>query len=112
MASDGYAWLSWGCAAVPVIAGLIAARQSTRSARGPLERKFVRRMCVGIWGLMTAFVAALLWLPSPWRWIVGGALVLIVPWLTYRWTTQRQLIRELESRGERSSTVPTNSPGH
>ncbi len=81
-----------------VLVGALASRSSIRTAVGPRERAFVRRVCAATWTLITVFVLAAWYLPSPANWLVASGFVVGVPWTIYRWTTQRQLIRELDLR--------------
>ncbi len=99
---------------VSVLGGVVAAATGMRSARGPRERAFVRRACVASWGMVSLFVLAAFTLPSPYNWITAGVFFFAVPAAIYRWTTQRQLLRELEERERRAaegSDDPTVRPG-
>lgn len=86
-----------------LLAGVVAATSGVKSARGPRERAFVRRACVASWILISVFIAAAVMLPAPYNWISAVVFVFAVPAAIYRWTTQRQLLRELEERERRSA---------
>ncbi|MCX7818481.1 MAG: hypothetical protein N2652_04630 [Kiritimatiellae bacterium] len=85
-------------AVVVVGVGAVASRTSVRSAVGPRERAFARRVCLATWTLIAAFVLTAWYLPRPANWVVSAGFVIGIPWAVYRWTTQRQLIRELDLR--------------
>lgn len=85
-------------AAVVILVGALTSRSSVKSAVGPRERAFVRRVCAATWTLIAAFVLTAWYVPSPANWVVSAGFVVGIPWAVYRWTTQRQLIRELDLR--------------
>lgn len=94
--------------AIMLVGGVAGTISSLRACRGERERRFVIRAFAGIWGLFATFVAAVLFLPSPYRWVAGGILLVLMPVLIYRWATQHQLIRILEERAasERTTLEP------
>jgi hypothetical protein len=92
-----------------MLGGVVAAATGMRSARGPRERAFVRRACVAVWGMVSVFVLAAFTLPSPYNWITAVVFVFAVPVAIHRWTTQRQLLRELEER-ERKAAEGSHEP--
>lgn len=98
---QGYVAIGWGLVAAVAAVGVWTARGSIRSAQGPRERTFVIRTCAATWLLVAGFVAAVFLLPRPYNWIVAAALMIGIPAAMYRWTTQRQLIRELDARDRR-----------
>ncbi len=85
-------------AAVVLAIGALVSRGSVKSAIGPRERAFARRVCAATWTLIAAFVLTAWYVPSPANWVVSAGFVVGIPWAIYRWTTQRQLIRELDLR--------------
>lgn len=93
---------------VTLAGGVAGTISSLRACRGARERRFVIRAFAGIWSLFAAFVASVVFLPSPYRWVAGGILLVLMPVLIYRWATQHQLIRILEERAasERTTLEP------
>lgn len=53
--------------------------------------------------MVSAFIVAAFALPAPYNWISALISIFAVPAAVYRWTTQRQLLRELEERERRSA---------
>lgn len=92
-----------GLLGLSLLGGIVAAATGLRSARGPRERTFVRRACIASWVLVSAFIVAAFSLPSPYHWISAVVFVFAVPAAIFRWTTQRQLLRELEERERRAA---------
>ena len=93
-----------------LLGGFVAAATGLRSARGPRERTFVRRACLASWAMVSAFIVAAFSLPSPYHWISAVVFVFAVPAAIFRWTTQRQLLRELEERERRAAEGAEASP--
>lgn len=91
-------WAGLAVAAMVIVIGAFASRRSVGSAVGPRERAFARRVCAATWTSIAAFVLTAWYLPSPANWVVSAGFVVGIPWAIYRWTTQRQLIRELDLR--------------
>ena len=84
--------------AVAAILGAVASYKNIRDAKGPLERRYVVRMCILTWGIILSMLAFAYWLRPPWLYAVVGAYFVVTPVLFYRWTTTHQLIREKERR--------------
>ena len=101
-------WLlsGMGLLVLSLLGGVVAAATGLRSARGPRERTFVRRACIASWAMVTLFIIAAFTLPPPYHWISAVVFVFAVPAAIYRWTTQRQLLRELEERERRAAEGP------
>lgn len=86
-----------------LLGGVFATASGVKTARGPRERVFVRRACAASSGMVSLFVVAAFVLPAPYNWISAVLFLFAVPAAIYRWTTQRQLLRELEERERRSA---------
>lgn len=108
-------WIIAGLALVglSLLGGVVALASGLKSACGPRERAFVRRACAASSGMVSLFVVAAFVFPRPYNWISAVLFLFAVPAAIYRWTTQRQLLRELEERERRSAegTDPTAQPG-
>ncbi|MBM4155524.1 MAG: hypothetical protein FJ221_10925 [Lentisphaerae bacterium] len=98
-----------GLLVLSVLGGVVAVATGLRSARGPRERAFVRRACIASWAMVALFIVAAFTLPAPYHWISAVVFVFAVPAAIYRWTTQRQLLRELEARERRAAEGPDES---
>ena len=85
-----------------LLGGLASYRNITNS-KGPLERRYVTRMCVMSWGIVLSMLAFAYYLSPPWLYAVIGAYFVITPVLFYRWATTHQLIREKERRDAESA---------
>lgn len=105
-------WFIAGLALVglSLTVGVFASVSGVKSARGPRERAFVRRACAASSGMVSLFVVAAFVLPVPYNWISAVLFLFAVPAAIYRWTTQRQLLRELEERERRSAEGVDESP--
>ena len=81
-----------------LIAGVIVGWLNVRNARGPRERRFVRRACAGMWLLVMFFVASILFLAPPYQYVAPALLAVIITAVMYRWATVHQLVREIDAR--------------
>ncbi len=84
--------------ATAFLIGGLASYKNITSSKGPLERRYVTRMCAMSWGLVISMLAFAFFLNPPWLYAVIGAYFVITPVLFYRWATTHQLIREKERR--------------
>ncbi len=98
------ALIGWAVVGGVALMGAWTAYHSVRSAVGPRERMFARRVCLTIWTLAVGGTAGIVWLPGLFRWLSALGMILLVPALLYRWTIQRQLIRQLDEREHRASS--------
>jgi len=80
--------------AVGILSGLRISRRTT----GPRERAYVRRNCFITSLLIGLFVVAPIAFPKPMNYLIPALLLITVPWLLYRWSLRRQLIRHYEAR--------------
>jgi hypothetical protein len=94
-----------GLVAVALVGGGYASYRNLRTARGPKEKAFLVRVCIGGWLLMLSMPVAVILVPPPWRYAVAVAYLVAVPLLIYRWATVHQLIRIVEAR-ERDEQAP------
>lgn len=92
--------------ALLIAGGALGTLSNIRGTRGPRERRFVIRACLGAWALFLTLVALVIVLPSPYRWIAGVLFFVLIPAMIYRWAMRHQLIRILEDRekGARNGT--------
>ena len=89
--------------ATAFLIGGLASYKNITSSKGPLERRYVTRMCAMSWSLVVSMLAFAYFLNPPWLYAVISAYFVITPVLFYRWTTTHQLIREKERRDAESS---------
>ncbi len=90
------ALVGFGLAGAALILGLTATLLNIRTARGPGERRYLIWTCIGNWMLLTVTISLIFLLQPPWRYMPAVAF-LIFPFLIYRISIRRQLIREAES---------------
>lgn len=83
---------------VAALIGAIASYKNIRDSRGPLERRYVLRMCMLTWGIILSMLVFAYVLRPPWLYVVVGGYFVVTPVLFYRWATTHQLIREKERR--------------
>lgn len=89
-----------GCA-IGITGGLIGTFAAIRNTSGPRERAFTIKASIIGWTAGTIFLALLLLIPSPWRfllWIPYG-IFLPIGIITWNRTQQRIRMEEVESRG-------------
>jgi hypothetical protein len=87
--------------AIGVLGGAVGTYFSIRNTRGPRERAFVIKASVLCWVLVSAFVAALLLLPSPQRYFLWLPYGILLPVGIRAWNRIQSKIRKEES-GERA----------
>lgn len=89
--------------AAAFIVGGVASWKNIRDSKGPLERRYVVRMCLLSWILIFSMLTFAYVLHPPWLYAVIGAYFIATPVLFYRWATTHQLIRERERRDVEAS---------
>ena len=72
-------------------------------ARGPRERAFIGRRSLMIAVVFFVLLVLMYYLESPWRYLALVVYLGAMPVMIYRTSIQRQIIREEESEGRRSS---------
>lgn len=83
-----------------LLGGVIGTYFSITRTNGPRERAFMVRVSIWTWIGVTAFIAALLLLPNPWRFLMWIPYGIALP-LGIRWSNARQMqIRAEESVSE------------
>ena len=87
---------------VAIAIGIVASVLSVSSARGPKERQFVIRACLGWWTIILSMLVLLYYVPSPYRFYIFAGYLVLYPVLIYRWSTKHQLIRMIEQKGGRA----------
>ena len=101
-------WKYWSgviVSATLILAVMTMMLQSVRGAQGPKERTFMIRISLWVILLILAFIASILLLEPPCRYVAPAIFVFLIPVLVYRWTVQAQLIRHIEER-ERNPPPP------
>lgn len=79
--------------------GVVGTCCSIRNTKGPRERRFVVRASAMLWVAGLAFVAALLLLPDPRRWLAWIPWSVALPLAIVGWNRAQQRIREAEDTG-------------
>jgi hypothetical protein len=72
---------------------------SIRKTRGPRERAFVIKAALIRWALVAAFVAAMLLLPAPERFLLWVPCIVLAPIGVRIWNPNQFRIRREESEG-------------
>ena len=86
-------------AAIGLAGGVVGTCCSIRNTGGPRERAFVIRASAVLWIAGLLFLAALLLLPSPWRFLAWIPWAIAFPLGLARWNRVQRRIREKESPG-------------
>ncbi|MBW3543291.1 MAG: hypothetical protein KY476_23800 [Planctomycetes bacterium] len=77
--------------------GIVGTWLSIRNTRGPRERSMVVKASIACWVFVAAFIAAVFWLPSPYKWVVSIPYVIVlILGITY-WNRTQSRIRDEES---------------
>ncbi|MGH9369286.1 MAG: hypothetical protein ACRD3M_16625 [Thermoanaerobaculia bacterium] len=84
--------------ALGLLGGAIGTYFSIRNTRGPRERAFVVRASGIAWVAVTVFLAALLLLPSPYRFLLWIPYAILLPLGIWKWNRVQGRIREEEAR--------------
>jgi hypothetical protein len=85
-------------ALIGVLGGAFGTWCSLRGARGPRERGFLARAAAATWIAVLAFVAALLLLPPPWKWLLWVPYAFALPLGIQIINRRHARIRQQESR--------------
>ena len=80
--------------------GVIGTCCSIRHTSSPRERRFVQLAAAAMWSAGLAFVAALLLLPGPWRWLAWIPWSVGLPLAIVGWNRAQQRIRDEETAGD------------
>lgn len=82
--------------ALAVAFGLFATFQNIRTARGIRERRFVFLNCMAMWVVTILVFSGVLYLQTPWRYLILALYFVVVPPAVYLSSFRRQLIRRAE----------------
>lgn len=93
-----------GCL-IGLVGGLIGTRASIRNTSGPRERAFVVRASIVFWSAGIVFLALLILLPTPWRFLMWIPFGILLPLGIIRWNRTQQRIRR-EEAGEMNAGTP------
>lgn len=88
--------IGWCCMALAVAFGLFATIQNIRTARGIRERRFVLLNCVAMWVVTVLVFSGVLYLRTPWRYLILVLYFVVVPPAVYFSSFRRQLIQRAE----------------
>jgi Ca2+/Na+ antiporter len=88
----------FGFVVAMLLIGLIATVRNITTSRGPKERRFVRRVCLTIWGLFVSMILLVYLFGPPYRYIIVAFYFILFPLSVYRWSTMHQLIRHIDER--------------
>jgi Ca2+/Na+ antiporter len=84
--------------------GVLGTYFSIRNTNGPRERAFMIRMSAFAWLGVTAFLALLVLLPNPWRFLVWIPYGVLLPLFIVRTNRSQQRIRQ-EEASSRAATA-------
>jgi drug/metabolite transporter (DMT)-like permease len=96
-----------GCA-LGLAGGLIGTWASIKNTNGPRERAFTIRAAVIGWTAGVVFLALLLFLTTPWRFLLWLAYGILLPLGILTWNRKQQRIRRQEAQelsGRRSAAT-------
>ena len=93
-----------GCV-IGLAGGIIGTAYSIKNTNGPRERSFMIKSATVAWIVMSVFLALLLFLPSPYRWLVWIPYAILLPVGILHGNKVQQRIRreEEQERGEHAS---------
>jgi hypothetical protein len=82
-------WLGWGGAilgsALGIAGGVLGTWASIWNTQTPAERAFMVRCAIGTWLAVAVFVAAMVWVPAPYKWFLWipylVAMLVAIPWM-------------------------------
>ncbi len=104
------AWVGITLILAVLAAGMAVGYLNVKRARGPKERRFVRRACLATWGLVLLFLFCLFGLPSPYRYLSAAGFFVLLPLLMFRWATQHQLVRRIDAQDAAHAAGPGARP--
>lgn len=82
-----------------LLGGAVGTYFSIRNTRGPKERTFVIKAAGITWVAVTLFLAGLLLLPAPYRFLLWVPYAILLPVGIRKWNREQARIRDEESRG-------------
>lgn len=97
-----------GCV-IGLIGGLIGTYATIHNTSGPRERAFTVRASIIGWSAGIVFLALLILLPTPWRFLMWIPFGVLLPLGIIRWNRTQQRIRA-EEAGESNAEPPRPSP--
>ncbi len=87
--------------ALGLLGGAVGTWFSIRNTHGPKERAFVVRAAVVAWAAVTVFLAAMLLLPTPYRFLLWIPYAVLLPLGIRKWNREQARIRDEEARERR-----------
>lgn len=84
--------------ALGLLGGAVGTYFSIRNTRGPKERAFVIKATGVTWAAVTLFLAGLLLLPTPYRFLLWIPYAILLPVGIRKWNREQARIRDEESR--------------
>ncbi len=96
--------------ALGLLIAAIGSLLNVTRTKGPKERRFVTRACIGTWGMFVSMLVLVGLFEPPYRYIILVMYLAIFPLTMYRWSTMHQLIRhidEIDSHTDESKTEHT-----
>jgi hypothetical protein len=90
-----------------VLGGAIGTYFSVKNTSGPRERAFMIRVSIFTWIAVSIFVAALMFLPKPYNWLLWIPYGIALPLTIIRWNKSRWRfgMRRSSARAERLSVT-------
>jgi hypothetical protein len=105
------AWFGFILIAVALIGAALFTAFNVAGAEGPKEKRYTRRACAAIWIIAALATILAWWLRGPLKLIPLALLVVVLPWLIYRFSMRRQMIREVDrhdAHGDPPLSAPTS----
>ena len=84
--------------ALGILLALVGTMRNVTQTKGPKERRFVTRACVGTWSLFASMLILVVFFKPPYRYVIMAIYLIIFPLFIYRWSTMHQLIRYIEEK--------------
>jgi fatty acid desaturase len=88
-----------GGSAIGILGGVIGTYFSVMNTAGPRERAFMIRAAALAWVAVAAFLAALWWIPFPYRFLLWLPYVLALPLAIRAGNRRQERIRREEASG-------------
>ena len=94
--------------ALGLLLALVGTMRNVTTTKGPKERRFVTRACVGTWALFVSMLILVMFFEPPYRYVIVAIYLVIFPLTIYRWSTMHQLIRHIEEKDAKSGESKKN----
>ena len=106
LTGDALMGISFG--SLLLLIGIVGTLQSVKNTKGPKERAFAAQSNMFAWIAIAFFFITLYFLPEPYNYMVVVVYFVVFPFVVYRASSRRLLIRRLEEM----HTAHKNGNGH